>query len=159
MGIEVRDAVHDDAEAMCVVLCRSIKELCASNHKDDPETLDAWLNNKTPENVRSWIDSPDQRVLVAVGSEGVCGVGAVAASGEILLNYVSPDARFRGVSKMLLRHLEEHLCANGVTTATLTSTQIAHRFYLGAGYEDDGPPNTWRGGEVYQMRKVLAPLR
>ena len=157
MGIEVRDAVHDDAEAMCVVLRRSIKELCASNHKDDPETLDAWLSNKTPENVRSWIDSPDQRVLVAVDGDEICGVGAAAANGEILLNYVSPDARFRGVSKALLAQLEEHLRVSGLTAASLTSTQTAHRFYLGAGYEDDGPPNTWRGGEVYQMRKVLQP--
>lgn len=155
MQIEVRDAVHDDAEAMCVVLRRSIKELCASNHKDDPETLDTWLSNKTPENVRSWIDNPDQWVLVAVDGDEMCGVGAAAVNGEILLNYVSPDARFRGVSKALLARLEEHLRANGATMATLTSTQIAHRFYLGAGYEDDGPPKMWRGGEVHQMRKAL----
>lgn len=155
MGIEVRDAVHDDAEAMCVVLRRSIQELCVLDHKDDPETLDGWLSNKTPENVRSWIDSPDQRVFVAVDGEEICGVGATAASGEILLNYVSPDARFRGVSKSLLARLEEHLRVSGLTAASLTSTQTAHRFYLGAGYEDDGPPKMWRGGEVYQMRKAL----
>ena len=154
--IGVRDAVHDDAEAMCVVLRRSISELCVPDHNGDREKLDAWVSNKTPENVRSWIDRPDQRVLVAVDGSAICGVGAAAANGEILLNYVSPDARFRGVSKTLLARLEEHLRTNGVTTATLTSTQTAHRFYLGAGYEDDGPPKTWRGGEVYQMRKALA---
>ena len=51
--------------------------------------------NKTLEIVGSWIIKPGNSVLVAFADESIVGVGAVTDAGEITLNYVSPDARFR----------------------------------------------------------------
>lgn len=53
---------------------------------------------------------------MAVEGGMILGVGAVTDKGEITLNYVSPDARFRGVSRALLGALEtersrEAICA------------------------------------------------
>ena len=56
--------------------------------------------------MRSWIADPDSYVVVATEGAAIIGVGAITSSGEITLNYVSPDARFRGVSKAILKQLE-----------------------------------------------------
>ncbi|HTQ83395.1 MAG TPA: GNAT family N-acetyltransferase [Pseudolabrys sp.] len=138
--MEIRDALPEDALAACEVLRRSISELCAADHHNDPVLLARWLANKTPETVASWIAKPDNSVLVAVEADKVLAVGAVTDAGEITLNYVSPDARFRGVSSALLRRLEARALERGNTRCTLVSTDTALRFYLAAGYSLTGTP-------------------
>ena len=54
--------------------------------------------------MQCWIR--EHHVLVAVFGTAISGVAAMTRKGEIILNYVLPDARFRGVSKALLRELE-----------------------------------------------------
>lgn len=66
-------------------------------------------------------------------------VGCVTNSGEITLNYVSPGARFRGVSKALLGALEARAMEQGNESCMLKSTETARRFYLARGYIQDGP--------------------
>jgi GNAT superfamily N-acetyltransferase len=135
----VRKAKVEDAAEACTVLRRSIAELCGADHHGDPDILAQWLANKTPENVWAWIRAPDNFLLVAVDRGAIVGVGAITASGQVTLNYVSPDARFRGVSKALLRRLEAVAMDRGVRTCTLTSTETAHRFYASAGYRESRP--------------------
>ena len=55
---------------------------------------------------RSWIALPGNSVLVAVEDDAIVAVGSVTDVGYITLDYVSPDARFRGVSRALLGALE-----------------------------------------------------
>src|ERR1019366_951048 len=90
----------------CQVMRRSIAELCVADHRNDPAITERWLSNKTPEIFKSWI-RPDNSVLVAVEDNRIFAVGCVTDAGEITLNYVSPDARFRGVSGALLAALED----------------------------------------------------
>ena len=104
--MEIRDAVPADAPAACEVLRRSIIELCVADHHDDPAILERWLANKTPEIMASWIAQAASSMLVAVEAGVILAVGAVTAAGEVRLNYVSPDGRFRGVSRAMLRALE-----------------------------------------------------
>jgi ribosomal protein S18 acetylase RimI-like enzyme len=125
--MEVRPATLDDVDSICTVLRRSIEVLCTADHKNDRGILDGWLRNMTPQDVRSWIENPKQRVLVAVENSHIYGVGAASSEGEITLNYVSPDARFRGVSKALLQGLERYLFDCGNTISSLISSQTAHR--------------------------------
>jgi hypothetical protein len=88
---------------------RSIAELCVADHKNDPVILARWLGNKTVENFVAWINQPDNSLLVAVEEGRILAVGSVTDAGSIGLNYVSPDARFQGVSRTLLRALEARL--------------------------------------------------
>ena len=111
----------------------SITELCLADHQDDPAILDKWLANKTSANVRSWIARPDAHMFVATDGKAIVGVAAVTTSGEVTLNYVSPDARFRGVSKALLKRLEAKAAELGNERCVLTSTDTARGFYLSAG--------------------------
>jgi len=104
----------------------------------------------------AWITRPDNSVLVAVEDDGILAVGAVTDAGEITLNYVSPDARFRGVSRALLAALENRAVERGNVRCKLTSTETARRFYHASGYVEDGPPASKFGICGYPMSKLLA---
>ena len=138
--MEIRDAVAEGAPAACRVMRRSITELCVADHRNDPTILTQWLGNKTPEIFASWIN-PANSLLVAVEDGGILAVGCVTNAGEIKLNYVSPDARFRGVSRAMLRALEVRAVERGNVRCTLTSTETARRLYQSAGYIEGGPPD------------------
>jgi GNAT superfamily N-acetyltransferase len=155
--MEIRDAVAEDAPAACQVLRRSISELCIPDHRNDPAILMRWLSNKTPEIVASWIADPKASVLVAVERGTILAVGSVTDAGEITLNYVSPDARFRGVSRALLGALEARAIQRGNLRCALTSTETARRFYNANGYIEDGPVAGKFGTcASYPMSKPLA---
>jgi GNAT superfamily N-acetyltransferase len=157
----IRRARADEAEAICAVLRRSIAELCVADHQNNDVWLADWLANKTPANVAGWIADPDNCMLVAVsgaadepGAETILGAGCVKRSGAIVLNYVSPDARFQGVSRAMLARMEQEARAHGCREVTLTSTLTAHNLYLAAGYtdRDDGLAR----GDSPLMGKLLA---
>lgn len=155
--MQIRDAIIADAPAACRVLRRSITELCAADHRDDPAILDRWLHNKTPEALATWVSRPGGSILVAVDESAIVGVGGVTDGGEITLNYVAPDARFRGVSRAMLRALERRAQERGNTRCTLLSTETAHRFYLANGYADDGAAQGKFGAVAsYPMSKLLS---
>jgi GNAT superfamily N-acetyltransferase len=155
--MEIRDAVAADAPAACQVLRRSIAELCLADHRNDPAILARWLSNKTPEIVRSWIDQPGNSMLVAAEGETILAVGSVTDAGKITLNYVSPDARFRGLSRALLGALEARAAERGNARCTLTSTETARRFYHANGYGEDGPPAGEFGTNAgYPMSKPVS---
>jgi GNAT superfamily N-acetyltransferase len=148
----------EDASAACEVLRRSISELCVADHANDSTILAGWLSNKTPEIVASWIAQPGNNLLLAVERGTILGVGSVTDAGEITLNYVSPDARFRGLSRALMGALEARAMKRGNARCTLTSTETARSFYQTNGYVEDGPPACKFGmRSCYPMSKHLAP--
>lgn len=153
--IVIRRARFSDAAAACEVMRRSIVGLCSADHHDDPVILDQWLASKTPENVTAWIADVGNRVYVAVDDTNtVLAVGAVRTDGEITLNYVSPDVRFRGVSRAMLAQLEVTARDFGHDSVRLISTETARPFYLAAGYEQVGPPQGKFGTtSSYPMQK------
>ena len=149
----------DDADAACDVLRKSISELCVADHGNDPALLNDWLANKTPENVATWARLPENSLLLAVEGDAILAVGAVTDAGEITLNYVAPAARFRGISRALLRALESRAAARGNSHCTLTSTDTAQHFYRLAGYVDDGTPTGDSGARSWQrmIRRLADP--
>jgi GNAT superfamily N-acetyltransferase len=154
--MNIRNAASEDAPAACETMRRSIAELCVADHRNDPAILGRWLSNKTPETFKSWI-RPGNSLLVAAENDNMLAVGNVTDTGEITLNYVSPDARFRGVSTALLGALEQRAMERGNKRCTLTSTETARRFYLARGYSEDGPADGKFGtASGYRMSKHLA---
>jgi GNAT superfamily N-acetyltransferase len=130
--------------------------LCVADHGNDQAILAKWLLNKTPEIVASWIGLPDDSMLVAVEGSTILAVGGITEAGNVNLNYVSPDARFCGVSGALLAALEERALERGNVRCTLNSTETALKFYLANGYRIDGPPDHKHGAGGYPMSKTLA---
>jgi GNAT superfamily N-acetyltransferase len=159
-NVTIRDATREDAVAACRVLRESIAHLCVADHRNDPAILNAWLANKTPEIVAAWVVQKRSSLLLAVEGDAVLGVGSVTDAGEIRLNYVAPVARFRGVSRALLKALEARAVERGSSRCTLTSTETAHRFYQSAGYRDDGAPTGKFGtSSGYPMSKEIVASR
>jgi GNAT superfamily N-acetyltransferase len=157
--MEIRDARVEDAPAACQIVRRSIMELCLADHRNEPAILSRWLANKTPENFVSWINEPSLSLMVATEDDSILAVGLVTGTGRITLNYVSPDVRFRGVSRTLLAALETRAAERGNAEVTLNSTETARRFYLAAGYVEDGPPVSLFGTQAgYPMTKHIGCL-
>jgi hypothetical protein len=48
--MQIRDAIPEDSPTACIVLKRSIAELCEADHRNDPSILVRWLGNKTHDN-------------------------------------------------------------------------------------------------------------
>src|ERR1700712_4183843 len=157
--MKIRDAIPDDAPAACEIMRRSITELCVADHGNDAAVLQRWLSNKTPEIFRSWIQ-PVNSLRLAVENDKILAVGCITTDGEITLNYVSPDARFRGVSNALLVDLERRAHDQGNQACKLESTETARRFYIARGYLEIGSPGR-RFGTVsgYPMSKLIRPMR
>jgi GNAT superfamily N-acetyltransferase len=154
--VKIRDAAPADAAGACEVLRASISKLCSADHGNDPDILRRWLANKTPENLAQWAADPDASLLLAVEGEAILAVGAVRNDGEITMNYVSPSARFRGVSSALLEALENRARERGNTSCKLLSTETAHRFYLDRCYVGDGlPQNKFGTSSSYPMTKKI----
>ena len=152
----IRDARLGDADKACHVIRASITELCIADHRGNPDILERWLASKTPENVAAWAGADGASLLVAVEADDVLAVGGVRDDGEITLNYVSPAARFRGVSAAMLNALEARAVTRGATRITLLSTETAHRFYLARGYRDMGPSlGKFGTASSYPMSKVI----
>lgn len=146
----IRPAREDDAAQAVAVLRCSIAQLCRVDHRDDPVEIADWLDNKTVANWALWVAHPTASVIVAEERGLIRGVGMVRSDGEILLNYVSPEARFAGVSKAILSALEKDASGFGVSAITLESTRTAQRFYRAQGYL---PP---RDTDPLRMMKPLA---
>jgi GNAT superfamily N-acetyltransferase len=154
----IRDARPADAVKACKAIRASIAELCIADHNQNPDILARWLASKTPENVAAWADSMGSSLLVAVEGDDVLAVGGVKDDGEITLNYVSPTARFRGVSAAMLNALEARAIERGAVRATLLSTETARRFYRARGYRDEGPSlGKFGTASSYPMSKMLDP--
>ena len=77
---------------------------------------------------------------MAVEDGRIAGVGGVTDTGLVTLNYVSPEARLRGVSRAMMAALERRARERGNRECTLVSTATARRFYLACGYLETGRP-------------------
>jgi GNAT superfamily N-acetyltransferase len=149
----VRLAHIADADRAVDVVRRSIQELCVCDHKGDAATLSTWLSNKTVENMRRWI--ANDTVYLAL-DEKIAGVASVRSDGFVLLNYVAPEARFKGASKSLLQRIELWASRRGLKWLALDSTATALRLYLSHGWTITGPPQPGFGIAMrHPMRKAV----
>jgi GNAT superfamily N-acetyltransferase len=156
-SILVRPAHAGDIEAMSRVMTRSITELCAADHADDPDIVAGWTRNKTPEGVARMLANPQLSMFVAEIDGAIGAVGAMADNDTVALNYVSPDHRRTGLSRALLARMEAEMAARGTQLANLTSTRTALAFYRAHGWQDDGPPEQVFSIPGYPMTKRLVP--
>jgi GNAT superfamily N-acetyltransferase len=150
----IRPAVRADAEGACRVLRRSITESCRADHRDDPALIAGWLENKTPDNLRAWIQSRGYLVVAEHNGE-IVGVAMLGGNGKITLCYLLPELRFQGVGRQLLAALETEARARGVTVLRLESTKTALSFYQRNGYAEAGVVHSEVGLDAHRMEKVL----
>jgi GNAT superfamily N-acetyltransferase len=157
MSAVVRKAVPEDAEAARVVVRRSITECCAEDHRNETAILARWLDNKTAANLRSWFQSRGYPV-VAVDEGRTVGTAMLGANGSIALLYLVPEARFRGIGKVLLSALETEASKRGLVELQVNSTKTAHDFYRRNGYSDTGHEESEFGLTARRMKKDIAVI-
>src|SRR4051812_5335014 len=154
--ISVREARPTDALPVTEVVRDSITRLCVADHRNEPNLLGAWLENKTAENFAAWLANTENHCVVAEGP-AVCGVGLLHRSGEIRLLYVSPCRQRQGVGHALLKGLESQALTWGLIRLQLSSTAVARPFYEAEGYRDRHEFETWRGIVCYKYEKSIVP--
>jgi len=153
--MKIRPALPEEAEAICQLLKCSITQLCEADHKNDPAILDRWAGSKTPEVIAAWIADKTSTMLVATEASTILAVGSITLEGEIALNYVSPEARFRGISRALVRALEARGAEQSNVTCFLSSTGAARQFYLSLGYTEKEAEVGMFGAVIYPMSKSI----
>jgi len=157
-GLVVRPATAADAPAACAIVRQSISELCVDDHRGDRATIEAWLHNKTVANFVAWIASVEHVARIALDESGPQGFALLNRSGTVALLYVTPAARFRGVSKALLASVEHAAAELGLDELSLVSTSTALRFYTSCGYVAAGEPRSGFGVSAsYPMAKRIRP--
>jgi GNAT superfamily N-acetyltransferase len=155
MAFVIRKAMSDDAPAACVAVRRSIEECCLEDHQYDAGILTAWLQNKTPENFRSWFESPRGYAVVAEMDGQIAGTAMLGGNGTVALCYLVPEARFIGIGKAMLFALEDEGRKRGLVAVELGSTKTAGAFYQRNGYIETGINETVFGLTSRGMRKVI----
>ena len=156
MSHHIRIATADDAIKACAALRQSITECCIQDHRNDPALIDAWLRNKTPENVAAWIDNPQFDSVVATAQSEIIGF-ALSQHDEITLCYLRPHVRFTGVGKAMLHGLEVLARQRGVSVLRLDSTLTASAFYRRNGFASTSPTRSIFGMPALPMSKALFP--
>jgi GNAT superfamily N-acetyltransferase len=153
----IRRADAEDAPGACETVRRSIAELCVEDHGGDPTTIAAWLANKTVRSVESWIASPTNIAVVAATTVDIVGFALMSTAGRLAFLYVSPEARFQGVSKALMTFLEREASRLGIRHIRLESSATARQFYADRGFASSGGPSLAFGRVIsYPMSKTLA---
>lgn len=155
---KIRRAEPDDAVSICTIIRKSIEILCTPDHHNNAKILGPWLENKTPEVISGWIAGNPEGYIVYEVDGMIAAVGAYTPQGHILLNYIHPDYRFRGISKKILAAMEQEISKAGLSFATLVSTVTAHDFYISQGYLDTAPPQKNLNGKIsIAMEKKIIP--
>ncbi|MES2018944.1 MAG: GNAT family N-acetyltransferase [Pseudomonadota bacterium] len=155
MGIEIRIARPDDAADACRVLRRSITECCGADHGGQPEVLQGWLGNKTPDNVASWIASPSNFTLVALRDGELVGITLLTQAGKLSLCYLVPEAQHAGIGKAMLECAEIQARRWGISVLRLHSTASGRDFYARNGYVLAGKEKSCYGVECDFFWKKL----
>jgi N-acetylglutamate synthase-like GNAT family acetyltransferase len=155
MGIEIRQAVSSDAPAACELLRRSIAEGCAADHRGNPDVLDAWLGNKTPQNVAIWLSTPSNYTIVAERGGELLGLALLTQAGKLALCYVRPDVLRGGVGGALLGAIEQQARAWSISKLHLHSPESSRAFFERHGYANAGKEKVCYGLECDLLWKSM----
>lgn len=152
---EIRKARPDEAGDIAGLMRASITELCIGDHGGDQAKIDKWLENKTEENVRSWLAQDNLTVFVTDTDDGIAAARCHDRRGVVLMNYIAPAHRLQGLSSAMLKHLERSIREAGIIEARLVSTATAQGFYEGRGWQAYGNVIPCMRITSQPMRKLL----
>lgn len=132
----------EHCEELCNLLIESITMNCAVDYNNDPEIMEEWLANKTPDNVSQWVNSTNNISLVAFDTlkDKLVGFILMNKDGEILLNYVLPAYIYKGVGKYLWKEMGKIAKSAGIKALSVVSTITAKNFYERNGFVKNGEP-------------------
>ncbi|MGX4641283.1 GNAT family N-acetyltransferase [Massilia sp. SYSU DXS3249] len=155
IGIDIRKAAPLDAAPACSLLRRSIEQGCEADYRDHPGVLDAWLGNKTPDNVATWFASSTNFAIVAERDGQLLGLALLTQAGKLALCYVQPEAVRSGIGSALLAAVEQQARAWEIRKLYLHSPGSAAPFFERQGYKNAGLEKACFGLECNLLWKML----
>ena len=150
-AIEIRPATANDAETICRVAIRALRE---TNARDYPAVVIARLvAGFSPQRITTFIASRPFYVAIAhdtiVGTANLDGVAARAL-------FVDPDHQGKGIGSRLMAVIEDLARARSVATLHVQSSITAESFYRKLGYVAVG--EKFHDGErTIMMEKSVTP--
>lgn len=119
--------------------------------------LDAVLDFCSPENLIEKLQNENYAFFGAMEENTLVGVSAInVASGKILLLFVSPKYKSKGIGGLLLSHLIGIAASNNIKTILADSTHFGVGFYERFGFEKTGEEKILDEGMIYTpMKKEL----
>ena len=151
----IRLALHSDAASLIDIARSAITESCIADHVGDPLLLDAWLDNKTEEDAKQWIDSAESWIFVLEDNGTIRATASLSISGYVTLMFVDPVHQRSGYGSALIIYIEQFALENGIHSLSLNSTYGAQLFYKKHGYTPECESKFWKGIRCYPMRKCL----
>ena len=153
----IRIACKEDIVRICEVLIRSIREICGPDYSNDPEILEDWCANKTPEVIGPWIDNPKNYfVVVELESYGVIGTALYRREeSTVNLCHLAPEGLHQGLGTSMLNSMQKEASRLGNKEINLVSSITAAKFYRRNGFIDNGEPVYWGKVLGIPMRKTL----
>ena len=146
MGLLIRRASLQDAEAIHVAHMKSIQDICSKDHT--PEEIQAWGHRPYKEDQRKGSIKNDS-VWVVEDHGNIQGYGHFKAFekdgiqiGHIYGLYLTPIVLGKKLGRSIVELMINEAKAVKAREITLEATLTAHDFYLKMGFEDNGPQMT-----------------
>jgi len=155
LGIDIRQATLEDATAACRLLRQSIEQGCVADHGGRPEVLQAWLGNKTIQNVSAWFSSSSNYAVVAERDGALAGMALLTPAGKLALCYVQPGMLREGIGRALLAAVETQARAWSIGKLHMHSPASASAFFERQGYVNAGKDKACFGLECDFLWKQL----
>ena len=147
--MNVREARPADAAAMTALRAASIRALCEPDHGNNEIEIAGWIG--PDDKFARLIEQAELTLIVVEIDDAIVGLGGMSGD-RVLLNYVHPAFRFRGISKTIMQSLESRMVAAGILVGYLDSTATAVAFYQSLGWVNAGKADPDKG---QPMRKDL----
>jgi GNAT superfamily N-acetyltransferase len=151
-AIEIRPATVADADAICRVAIRALRETNARDYT--PDVIARLVAGFVPQRIAAFIASRPFYVALArgvvVGTANLDGTAARAV-------FVDPDHQGQGIGAGLMEAIENLARTRSVTTLQVQSSATAQGFYKKLGYVVVG--EKFHGTErTVVMQKPLGPV-
>jgi len=164
VGMEVREATHDDFEAMRTTAAASMHESYGSFLA--PTTIDSALDEwYGADTLAAQLEDDGTFLLVAEDDGDVAGfvqaelVSTDPAEGRVLWLHVHPDERGDGIGSRLFVRGQERLVGRGaerVTGVVLEGNSVGTSFYEGHGFTRAGEREVEVGDESHSEAVYVA---
>lgn len=144
-------AKKEHAQIISQLLCESIKSEAIHYYENDPDTLNYWLSDKSPEMILEQIQNENESFYLLSFHEKFIGVGSMSDKGEINRCYIHSNYLKKGHGGKLLQHMINE--KSNLSLFTVFSSLGAVIFYEKNGFAQTGLTEMWGPMKMVHLQK------
>lgn len=153
--MKIEKAKPEQLHDICELVQNSITKLCAADHFNQQHHIEAWVADRSIENIEQMLFTLNSITFVCVDNTHIVGVSHLTNSGVLDLCYVQYQHIGKGIGRMILAAAETQAQAWACDEISLISSATAKQFYLSHGYEQHKETIIHIGMPGYPLRKRL----